>query len=242
MKTIPSKWSLLSLLLGSIAMVTGLHAEITARVVPQTLVKGQSGNYIIEYEGRENINTPNSPRVDGLSFSPSPQTRLRQSIVNGAFSATRSFRWSFTATKTGTFTIPGQTISVRGERMKVPDVRVIVRDAEEGEPQEQPLFLRLNRPEEPWYVGQAVPVALEIWVRGDHRLADLGNLRKDGEAFQQEDFQSQPDRRQTRLNDLAYQVYSVKTVLTPLKAETSTILYSIDTAFEKPSRRDRTAP
>ncbi|MCX7712088.1 MAG: BatD family protein [Chthoniobacterales bacterium] len=86
-----------------------------------------------------------------------------------------------------------------------------------GNEQSRPVWMELILPEGPLYVGQRVPVELRIYLdqRFQFDVHELGQIM--GEGFVAEKF-SEPQRRTEVRNGISYEVASLQTTLSPVKA------------------------
>src|SRR5699024_1483710 len=92
-----------------------------------------------------------------------PSIHNSTTIMNGKRSHETRVSWRFQAERMGKFIIPGRTYEIDDKRVHINDVSV---EVEEMPAEMRRLFfLRWKAPEGPFYVGQAIPVTLQLFVR-----------------------------------------------------------------------------
>lgn len=206
---------ILLIVLGAAA---SLQAQITARVgvIPETVMAGTRAQYVIIFNNTTSLPNINTPRVDGLDFADSMGTSSFQQIINGRATIETRATWSFRATREGTFTIPGRTLRISGEDVMVPDVtfRVIPMDEET----QSRVFMRVNVPDGPYFVGEAIPARIGLFIRNDIGRANYARPDRIGEAFINTQIENEPARSSARVEGRIYEVLVWDTLLTPIKS------------------------
>lgn len=225
------------LLCTALYLLTGLSLQgqnISARaeVSPEVVMEGVSAEYTITIVNSSRLPNINTPRIDGLAFDDPPSTSSFQQIVNGRASIETRATWSFQATRTGAFTIPGRTLRISGEEVRVPPASFEV--VPMGEETRSRAFLQLEVADGPYYVGQAIPAKLGLFVRNDLSLANIAFPEREGDAFLNGEFDNNPQRSRVRLRGRIYEAFVWDFILTPIKAGPATLQFSQQVALQIP--------
>ena len=143
--------------------------QLRAFFQPSQIHLGQSAQYVVEASGDVAQFTYQAPQIDGLRFSSSQSMQSIQSI-NGrqSIQLTKTFRVQ--ARRTGTFTIPSQSLSIQGKNYELPAATLRVLDPEENSedeeethpyPQEPSAQLSVTVPTS-LYIGEVIPIKIEL--------------------------------------------------------------------------------
>jgi hypothetical protein len=206
----------LCLLASGTAQVAAQSVLIRAEAKPSVVMVGESASYSIRFLNTDSIPNLNTPRVANLEFSNTPGTSSYQQIINGKVSVETEMNWSFRPMKTGTYTIPGRTVQVRGENIKIPDVEIKVVPMDEEARSRALLQLEVPRP--PYYVGQALPARLALLIRKDLNLSNVAFPESEGDAFQHSEFDNNPARGTITHEGRTYNALVWDILITPIKA------------------------
>lgn len=217
---------LLLVLLGTLAPLhlSGQGTDVKAEANPKKLAVGQTGTYSIRFFNTSSIPNINTPRVSGIDFSDSPNQMQSHNIVNGRRSTEIRLTWQIIPQEKGTYTIPGRTISLQGNSYRIPDVTLeVVEPSEEFKSRH---FLRVDIPEKDrYYVGEAIPVTLRLYVREDVNLEDLALPSRNGDNFSQTEFSRNPEQFSTSYQGQRFRVVEWTIILTPLKSGESELQF-----------------
>jgi tetratricopeptide (TPR) repeat protein len=119
----------------------------------------------IQINNAQTHDNPMIPTVDGLEIVPQgpPSRSYRTTIINGRTTQrnTLTYLYSVTATREGTFTIPAVTVIVDGTESQTSAVRVVATQSETDDL----MFVEIEGKDDEIYVGQALQLTLNIWVR-----------------------------------------------------------------------------
>lgn len=163
------------------------------------------------------------PEVAGLQFSEVGQTSRIQSI-NGVTTATASVRYQVGAEQPGVYTIPAQVPGAQPAVLTVKPAGATGGAAASG-PSEPPAagtadgaaFVRLRTPKRSLYVGESVPVDIEVGLR-DGLVASLnGPPSLDGDAFTMNPLPSKPESREEILDGKPFTILTWHTLLSAVK-------------------------
>jgi hypothetical protein len=208
-----------------------------ASVTPATLMIGETGTYTITF-----INAPSAPnlitpRVAGLDFEDIPRTSTFQQIVNGRRSLETSLSWTFQATETGTYTIPGRAVQISGVEITLPPTtfEVVPMDEEAR----SRAYLRVDIPQGPIYVGQTVIARVVLLIRNDLSLAGAALPEPTTDTFIHTEFSNNPSRTRTRADGRLYQALVWQVSLTPIVAGKSSFQFTQDLNLQFNESDDR---
>ncbi|HSH09131.1 MAG TPA: BatD family protein [Oceanipulchritudo sp.] len=226
--------TLLASLPGAVSAQTVL---VRAEAKPSVIMVGESSSYSIRFLNTSSIPKLNTPRVEGLDFSDTPNTSTYQQIINGRASVETELSWQFRPTRTGNFTIPGRSITIGGENIRIPDVEVQAVPMDEETKSRALIVVQL--PDPPYYVGQAIPARYNMLVSRDLNLTNVSRPASEGDAFQHSPFDNNPERANVQYNGRAYSALVWDILLTPIKAGPAELRFSQDLAVQinSPDRR-----
>jgi hypothetical protein len=205
----------LALGLGWCAGVRG--GSLTAAIDPQTVRLGESAKLSLIFENCQASVAPVFPNVPGLQFAYAGQSSSFQ-LANGKQTAVQTLSYFVTASKAGDYVIPPIVAPVGNDRLTTEPLRLKVVKADEklpdGEAQGQLAFLKLAVPKTQVYVGEVLPVEIQLYlVSGqDLQMQPLG-----GEGFTFGKVQQLP-QRQVQIGGMAYFLVALKTTATANKA------------------------
>lgn len=216
-------------------MAEGQDRQIIAQAEPSTLMVGDSGSYHYRFLNFEGIPSVTTPRVEGLAFSSNPSQSNFTQIVNGRMTAERRLTWRFQATREGTFTIPGRTVTIDRQTFTIDPVTVrVVPMSEERKSRH---FLRLSVPEGPFYVGQSIPAQLILAIREDLGISQIALPQRIGDAYTNSEIGNEPARARGSLDGQRYQTFTWNVVLTPIKAGEHPLQFNMNLAVRIPNRQ-----
>jgi hypothetical protein len=169
-----------------LGIASAADVQLRAFFQPSRIRLGQSAQYVVEASGKLPPFPYQPPPVDGLRFG-SSQDFQSMSSINGHQSVQLSKTFRVQARRTGSFTIPVQTLSLQGKNYELPSATLQVIEGEEEleeeddeEDEEDNLKSRMSDPqetlsndpavqlsialssEEPFYVGQLIPIQIEL--------------------------------------------------------------------------------
>lgn len=224
-----------ALLYGSAAQAQTVLAR--AQADPSVVMLGDASTYSIRFLNTESVPNFNTPRVDGLEFGSTPSTSSYRQIINGRVSIETELSWSFRPTRTGTFTIPGRTVKIRDEEIRIPDVEV--RAIPMDEETKSRALLIIEMPEPPFYVGQALPARVNLLGRRDLSISPRNFPQCESEAFQHSEFSNSPRRGTVQYNGRSYNAIVWDILITPIKSGPTELSFRQDLAMQVVSRDSR---
>lgn len=203
------------------------HTEVT----PDPVMVGQSAQYVVSFVNTNRIPELIKPRVDGLDFSDIMSTSNVTQIINSQTRIQTRALWTFTPTRTGSFTIPGRTVQISGQQVDIPPVsfRAVPMDEETR----SRAFLELDLPPGPWFVGEAIPARLGLFVRADLNV-NIAFPEREGDAFINSEIDNNAQRSRTRINNRLYEALVWEIIITPIKTGPAELAFRQNIALQIP--------
>ena len=188
--------------------------SVTATVDRRQVALGESFAYTITLSGAQG-GQPALASVDGLGFDgPSMQTSV--SFVNGAMSQSASYAYRVTPTRTGTFTIPANTVEVGGRKYPTEPVQIVVGQGAVPVSLQPALFGRIGLSTRQVYLGQVVPLDVFIFARQELTVKGLSQLQAEADGLGYKYLQNVQTGSQIITGE-TYTVYRVSGVISPTK-------------------------
>lgn len=225
-----------------------LAARMTAQIHPSEIPLGQSARLTVTITDVQAAPAPRVPQIDGLRIQSLGQTTSVQ-IVNGAVRAEVQHSYVVTPTRTGTFTIPSLSVDLDGERLttsplvlKVLDAGAVPRRGIEPRPRPgggrdgAPLSLQVRAPDRELFVGELLPLELELWVRDGVRVTEASPPTFAGNAFTVSRPQSEPAQRREVVDGVRYTVATFPVAISPVTAGEHPFQAVIDVTAYMPGR------
>jgi hypothetical protein len=231
--------ALLALAAAQLASATlgGAEVSAVAEVSSPAVMVGESAEYTVTFRNTTRIPNMHTPRVEGIDFSDSMSTSSYRQIINGRITTETRASWSFRATRTGAFTVPGRTVRIDGQDVAIPPVRF------EAVPMDEETrsraFLRLEIPDGPFYVGQAVPARIGLYIRSDISVSNISFPQRVGDAFLNSPFDNNPQRGRTRIEGRVHEAFVWDFILNPIKSGATELRFSQDLVVQISSPDDR---
>jgi hypothetical protein len=224
-----------ALLCGSASQAQTVLAR--AQAEPSVVMLGDASTYSIRFLNTESVPNFNTPRVDGLEFGSTPSTSSYRQIINGRSSIETELSWSFRPTRTGTFIIPGRTVKIRDEEIRIPDVEV--RSIPMDEETKSRALLIIEMPEPPFYVGQSLPARVNLLGRRDLNISPRDFPQCESEAFQHTEFSNSPRRGTVQYAGRSYNAIVWDILITPIKSGPTELSFRQDLALQVVTRDSR---
>ncbi|NDV61299.1 protein BatD [Puniceicoccales bacterium CK1056] len=236
---IKNHYKFVPLLFGMLTCLLANAQEISVRaeVSPSVVMVGERAEYTLRFINTTQIPNMGTPRVDGLAFSSGMSTSSFRQIINGAVTVETRGSWSFTATRTGTFIIPGRTTRISGQTVEIQPVTFEVVPMDEAT--RSRAFLQLELPDGPYYVGQALTAKLGLFVRDDLTLSNIAFPEREGEGFLNTEFDDNPNRTRTRVSGRIYEAFVWEFILTPIKSGPTSLRFIQNIAIQESSSDNR---
>ena len=242
--------------LGSAHAAPG-NARMRAEVRPAEIQIGQSARLVVTITGVQNAPPPRIPAVPGLRVQSLGQTTSVQ-IVNGTVTAEVTHNFLLEPERTGAFTIPALAAQIEGERvstsplsLRVVDANTVPRDgiaprgngtrgAADDAAQTQPIVLRLSAPQRDFYVGEAVPVDLTLYIREGVRVTEVTAPTFEGTGFTVTRPQDgQPTQTTEVIDGVRWVVATFPLAISPVSAGEFPLVGKMDVTAYVPGGRRR---
>jgi len=237
-------------LAGLLAADAALAAQMSAQVTPSEIPLGQTARLTVTVSDVQASPTPRIPAIDGLTVQSLGQTTSVQ-IVSGSVRAEVAHNYVLAPARTGTFTIPALELQVDGERLRTsPQVlRVIDADAvprrgveprprADAQEETRPLSLHLRAPERDLYVGELLPLELELRVREGVRVTEATPPTIAGSAFTvSRPKDAQPAQRGEVIDGVRYTIATFPIAVSPVTAGEHPFTAEIEVTAYMPGRR-----
>ena len=224
--------------LGSYAVpALGAAPLINATLEPRHIAVGESAQLTITSSGA-GLDAVTLPVVSGLEFRVVGQSR-RVEIIHGATLATSSVIVRVTPQVAGIFTIPALTPQSQPLVLRVtPDTGGAgspYSGGTFGAPRRPPVlpggstvngvrltadgaaYLRMNLPKRPVYVGESIPVDIEVGLRGGFVTSLNGLPTLTGTDFTLNNLSRKPDRVEKLVDGQPFIILTWHSVLAPVK-------------------------
>ncbi len=195
------------------------HAAVTQRIEPATIELGDTASLTIAASGNDaSAITP--PMVAGLEFVAFAQAQQIES-VNGVSKSTTSITYRVIPQQAGVFTIPGfgagSTPVVLTVNPGNGSRSTVLPAASTRATANGAAFVRLRLSKHELYVGETIPVDIQVGMR-DGFVASLNGLPTlNGDAFTLNKLSSQPQRAEELIDGKPYTVLTWHSALAAVK-------------------------
>ncbi|MDR2372012.1 MAG: BatD family protein [Puniceicoccales bacterium] len=201
----------------------GPSVSINARFEPTEVPLYNEVRYVVEITNA----FPRSfipPFVSGLCKR-SESLYQSSTMVNGVSTQKVTFIFSYVAEQTGVIEMPRYNIEINGEHYPVmpAKVKIVSNPNAVASRQEQGIALSVQTNSSEAYVGQNVPITINIQVSEYARLSGTIKPKSSNDAFLLSPLSKQPKVH----SNSAYEIYSWNTSITPLKSGNQQISFEI---------------
>ena len=197
---------------------------VTQQIEPATIGLGGAARLTITASGNTAI-TP--PMVPGLEFEAVGQSQ-RVETVNGVTRSSSSVTYQVSAGQTGVFTIPSSgagseplvlTVTPQGPSARASNNTVSGASSTSGnrERSDGSSFVRLRLAKHDLYVGEALPVDIQVGVREGIVVSLNGLPTLNGDAFTLNKLSSEPQRSEEVIGGKPFTVFTWHSALTAVK-------------------------
>jgi hypothetical protein len=173
---------------------------------------GETASLTISVEGGTPQSVENFKASPGLTIQ-YQGTSQNMTIINGATSAKRILSFVVQASQPGQFDIPSVRVTVDGAQYPTEPLHLTVTKSEVPGANRY-AFLKLNVPKQEIYVGEIIPIELQLYVTEAENL-QTPQLKSDGFVIHK---QIEPTRSQTQIGNILYTVLSFKWSISAAKA------------------------
>jgi len=207
------------LVLAVLALAQAASAAVTAgaRIAPQSVAVGEPADLAVVVQGTQQAAVPAIPPVDGLRVDyVGPETQI--AIVNGQTTASVTHHFTVVPQRAGTFTVGPITVNAEGRTLAAGVVTLrVAQGSAGGAGPEAELTVRLSVPRTAVYLGERVPVRIELRV-GAVQVTDVSYPRILGDGFSLEPFGEPTQREEQQAT-----IVEFRTAVTPARAGSLTL-------------------
>jgi hypothetical protein len=187
-------------------------ASVTAQFDRSTVMAGESATLSIVIEGGAPQSAEPIPTIPGLSVQYRGRSQ-NTTIINGQTSTKHLLNYSVTGSQPGQYTIPPIKVVVDGSSYSTQPVTLTVTKADLSV-QNRYAFLRLNVPKTEIYVGEIVPIQLQLYVVDAENLQQP-QLKSDSFVIHK---QLEHTRAQAQIGNVLYSVLTFPMTVSAAKA------------------------
>lgn len=179
-----------------------------------TIAAGETATLTLTFEGKAPNIPPSIPAVPNLDFAYAGQSS-QFTIVNGQASSSLTYSYRVNGSQPGEYVIPAIEVVVEGRKLASHPLRLTVLKADQSTNPTAPraAFFRLIVPKEQLYVGEVIPVELQLFVSNPHDL-QMPQLKSEGFTL---GAMTQTGRSQAQAGNAVYTVFSFKIAATAAK-------------------------
>lgn len=185
-----------------------------------TISPGESATLTLSLKGSKITTSPSVPAIPNLSIS-GPSTSESTSVVfdggNSQSTHQITYVYSLTPAQPGQYVIPEMTAVIDGQTFKSqPTKLVVTQAAASAAPAVNPktIFLRLVTPKTEVYIGEILPLEIQLYAAEQARLTDMPHFKEQGFTLGK---MLQPTQGATLANNQRYDVVTYKTCVVPVK-------------------------
>ncbi len=220
---------------------------LSATLDRDTVTLGESATLTVSCSGGS-PDQPTAPAVAGLEIVSVGQSS-QFSFVNGQMTSTVSYNYSITPRKAGDFTIPGFTAMVGNSRLSSQPVKLKVVAPGAPAPDtvnsgNQLAFLRLQFPKKEVYVGELIPVQLQLYLRQDvQNVSQFQPVAFPADGFSVSGGPHEGQHRRTQIGNVGYSVIDLTLVMRAVRSGPTTAgPYTANVVLDLPSNDRRRDP
>jgi hypothetical protein len=186
--------------------------SVTAQLDRNTIMAGETVTFGVTVEGGSPQSAESFPPIDGLSVQ---YRGTSQSItsINGVTTIRHILNFNVSASQPGQFTLPSIKVYVNGTAYPTQPVRLTVTKADVSA-QSRYAFLRLNVPKTEVYVGEIIPIELQLYVIDAENL-QAPQLKSDGFVIHK---RLDAARSQAQVGNILYSVLTFRMTVSAAKA------------------------
>src|SRR5262245_53229700 len=189
-----------------LACLAASHAAVSikSQLDRDSIMAGEIATLTISVEGGTPRSMESFPPNTGLTIQ-YRGTSQNTTIINGNASYKNILNFSVQASQPGQFTIPSIKVVVDGAPYPTEPLQLTVTKNEVSTTNRY-AFLKLNVPKQEIYVGEVIPIEVQLYVTDAENL-QTPQLKSDGFIIHK---QLEPTRSQTQVGNIIYTVLSFK--------------------------------
>ncbi|MBC9867619.1 MAG: hypothetical protein F7O42_07010 [Opitutae bacterium] len=214
-------------LLACLALLPTVRAEITvsARVEPNPLPLGESGQLLVVVEGSQKAEPPVIQGNDYLQIAyRGPSTQV--AIVNGEMTATLTHIFQIQPNQMGKFRISPLTVVVDGKSYQTDEfILEVVKGAPGSIDIGRIAWLEFDLPDRDVFVGETISTQLRMVMLNKATFPNRGLPQVEGDAFSIPPIDTEPDISRRIVEGRYYDVYTWDLGITPVKSGSQTLQF-----------------
>lgn len=214
-------------LLACLALLPAARADITvsARVEPNPLPLGESGQLLVVVEGSQKAEPPVIEGNDYLQIAyRGPSTQV--AIVNGEMTATLTHIFQIQPNQLGKFRLSPLTVVVDGKRYQTEEfILEVVKGAPDSIDVGRIAWLEFDLPDRDVFVGETISTRLRMLMLNQATFPNRGLPQVEGDAFSITPIDTEPDISRRIKDGRYYDVYAWDLGITPVKAGQQTLQF-----------------
>ncbi len=208
-------------------LVFAADVSFEARLNAERVPMGSAVQLTLTLHGTQEVGEISLPAIDGFqSRYVGPSTQV--SVINGAYSTSKSFNYILVPLKEGNFSIPSIEVLVKGQTYKSQPVSIEVAASEASARADQgPNALNDSQsiadrvkmhvfiPKSEGYIYEEIPLVIKLYV-SELPIQDISFPQITQEGFVLSEF-SRPRQYQELLNGKTFEVVEFRALLTPIR-------------------------
>jgi hypothetical protein len=217
------RWIVLALMAAAYCVPRSAHAApppatVTASVEPAEIRPGAFTTYTITIENGAPEGAPDLKLPEGLEPTTSaPAFGQQTTIDNGSMRQASTLTWQISCNKVGEYVIPSQKVTVRGRRVDTDPVRLVVKENPAYPVSKYDPLLTLEVDKREFYLGEVVPVTVNLYVHRKTFLRRVGLIELPKESFAVQRFPLQGDESTITMGGVPYRALAYHSTLSGLK-------------------------
>ena len=208
---------LVALVLCGSAQYASAAPGLTAKLDRDTITLGESVTLSLVFEDAYPREAPSLPIIPNVRVAAGVSQSQSISIFNGVRSQSVTFDYTLAPTQLGEIVIPAIEVKLGNRTLASQSLKLKVLKTNTSIPtpggQDALAYLKLVLPKTRFYVGEAVPVEIQLYAQ-EGRLLRLPQLQGEGFTIGK---LSEPAISRTRVNNQAYEVATFKVLVVPAK-------------------------
>jgi hypothetical protein len=187
-------------------------ANFTASLDRDNISLGESATLTLTFENGQPARMPVFPNIPNLRIEDSGGDSVRTVNINGNFTSSRMHTYSVAATQQGKYTIPALSVTMDGQTYTSQPLTLTV--GKVSTVSSDTAFLKLIVPKTQVYVGEVLPVEIQLYFQGARGL-EAPHINEEGFTLGK---LVQGNESATVVNGRRYDILPLKTYVVPAKA------------------------
>ncbi len=192
-------------------------ANFTVSLDRDTINLGESAMLTMTCDGGDPTTLPSLPPIANLSYGAPSRSEQTSLVFNGAQSQTShqiTYVYPLMPSQLGEYVIPAITAVIEGQTFSSQPVKLTVTKAPAPSVNPKSIFLKLMVPKTEVYIGEILPVEIQLYLSEQVHLAEMPHFNEQGFTLGK---MLQPTQAATMVNNQRYQVVTFKTCVVAAK-------------------------